>query len=181
MAWVLLRTRQREDTAVKKFLIAISFLLAVGMGTEAKANGPHFHSGLGRYHAGWGWHPLVGVGVLPIYGFSYYPFFGPLVRYATFGSISYSISTGRTGWSWGDATLEGSVSNANQFCGVPDCRGVVWVQGGCAAVSTSADGSRLGWGYDGSRSQAQSRSLRACRAGSRGALCTGKAWVCSWN
>ncbi len=168
---------------MKKFILGITFLFGVGLGGKPAEAYPYFfHSGYGVNYAGWGWYPLAGIGTLPYYGYSYWPYYNYFVYYASYGAISYSLSTGAVGWSWGNATQQGAFDRANGYCAQSDCRPVVWVQGGCASVATSSDRSRLGWGYDGSRHSAQSRALRACQAGAGApADCAVLAWVCSWN
>lgn len=172
---------------MKKLLLGVSLLLSVGFSApkaEAYVVGPYVYNyGVGAYYSSWGWYPLVGIGVLPYYGYSYYPYFDFVVRYATFGAISYSVSTGAVGWSWGSYSQESAVNGANSYCGQADCSAVVWVQGGCAAIATNETNTRLGWGYNGAKYSAQNHALRACRAGSHGegGVCRVKAWVCSWN
>lgn len=163
---------------MKKFVTALSLFLAVAAGGKASAY--HFTAGVGQFHYGWGWYPLTAIGYYPAYGFSYYPYFGYLPYYATFGAIAYSPATGQTGWAWGSATRYAAEAGAIDYCAAPDCRSIVWVQGGCAAVATSANEGQLGWGYDSARYRARSRALRACRASGGNPGCHVKAWVCSY-
>lgn len=168
---------------MKKIRFAVSFCLILAGLTVAKETNAlspgYYHSGVGRLHSGWGWYPFSGLHSIPLYGYSYYPYFGYAVRYSTFGAIAYSPSTGRKGWSWGNSDQASAQIGAVNFCGVADCTPVVWVQGGCAAIATSATGGNLGWGYDAGRYQSRTRALAACRA-SGYADCEVQAWVCSY-
>jgi len=171
---------------MKKFLFGL-LVLASLVGAKPTEAHPYFwHTGVGITYAGWGWYPVTGIGFgvwpYPYYGYSYYPYWNYQVYYASYGAISYSPSTGATGYSYGFATQAEAMANANGYCNRGDCRTVVWVQGGCAAVATSEDNSRLGWGYDNSRFAAQSRAIRGCKAGiGSAAKCAIRAWTCSWG
>ncbi len=168
---------------MKKIILGLVCLSALGtmtVPTEAQAHGPVFYNrGFGRLYTGWGWYALNGVGNLPLYGYSYYPYFNYGERYSTFGAIAYSPSTGRTGWSFNNTDQATALYSSVQYCGQPDCAATVWVQGGCAAIATSASGGTLTWGYDADRNNARVRALTACGSNGWGD-CQVKAWVCSY-
>lgn len=112
------------------------------------------------------------------YGFGFDPY-QHLATPSTFGAIAYSPSTQKAGYSSGHRSRVAAFSAAEAFCGAPDCRTVVWVNSGCAAVSTSSETQSLGWAYAKTRDRAIHFANYACRQ--HGGLdCDMRAWVCSW-
>lgn len=104
----------------------------------------------------------------------YWPPYQPTPRYA---SIAYSPETGRVGTGYGQWTAEESGRVALAYCAHNDCRSMVWVAEGCAALSTATDGN-YGWSYASMGYEARNYSQRMCfNAG--GMDCRVKAWVCS--
>lgn len=133
------------------------------------------------YFGYWGWGPGVVV-TYPnyFYGYSFYNYYpGYPTRIPTFGALAYSIKTDSIGQGWGYSSRDAAAERATTACNASDCAPVVWVQGGCAAIATSAEGKSLGWGYDSSKYGARSRALQACRQGGH-ADCVARAWVCSF-
>jgi len=169
---------------MKKLLAAAAFLMA----STAFAYGPfYFHYiAASGYPGMWGYVPWMytpGYWYYPNYsGFSYYPVFNYQPRYASFGSIAYSPSTDTLGSSWGQPNFNVAVNVASQNCGVSDCQPVVWVQGGCAVVTTSKSAKRVTWGTGTTRMAAFQASLGACvdANGDQAQDCAERAWVCSY-
>ncbi len=95
----------------------------------------------------------------------------------SYGAIAYSPSTGR----WGTANNQWDVFSAEAtavgFCAVADCRSVVWVTNGCAAVSRSTSGGN-GWAIAYSRWQAEANAQTQCQI-RNGFTCSPLAWVCT--
>lgn len=120
----------------------------------------------------------IGINDPTFYGYSYYSFYNYQPYYATYGVIAYSKDTDRIGLAWGSATRGEAVSNALDYCNAADCRPVVWVQGGCAAIATNVAAERLGWGVANSKYLAASIASRECK--SPGAPCIRRAYVCSY-
>src|SRR4029077_6689525 len=131
---------------------------------------PYYYTGYyGAVPYGYGYAPLFGpfaglpYGYGPLanygYGYTYYPYYGYLPYYATYGVIAYSPSTDTGGTAWGESTIEGAASAAIQNCGHADCKTVVWVQGGCAAFSTNIDGGAMGWAFSGNLPHAKENAL----------------------
>src|SRR5690606_2804301 len=80
-----------------------------------------------------------------------------------FGAISYSPSTGAYGRSWNWSTRERAEDVANGYCAQADCRVVVWVRNGCAALAVAqGDRGLWGWAWSSSRSEAESLALAEC-------------------
>lgn len=120
----------------------------------------------GPYHVGYG------------YGYGYgYGFVYP--RIPTYGAIAYSPAAKVGGFAWGQPSLAAASSQAENFCGAADCRAVVWVQGGCAAISTSPVGNALGWAYASTKMAAATLANRSCLQ-SGGRNCQPRGWVCSF-
>jgi hypothetical protein len=95
-----------------------------------------------------------------------------------FGSIAYSKSTGRSGYSYGYSDLNSANNDARSRCGQDDCEVMVVFWNGCGALAKGSDGS-LGWGTAGSRAGAESRALQECN--SSGSNCEIVCWACSGN
>lgn len=137
-------------------------------------HGHHFHYG-NLY--GWGyfrrWYPV---------GFSYYPYYRSLRRfhrrYTSFAAISYSPATQKFGVAWGNRSRGQAQKNANGYCGEKDCKPVVWVRGGCAAIAKSDKSDKVGWGYHTSKHRARSYAIRGCKQNAEEG-CKVLAWACS--
>lgn len=123
-----------------------------------------------------------------VFAYSHTQFYGYRFHRPTYaasvGAIAYSFETDRVGYSSGHANVPTAASAARWVCGAPDCQAVVWVAGGCAAISVSRSPRNhtehaLGWAYSGNREVAVQLSLRACR-NQGGGDCAPRAWVCSW-
>ncbi len=159
---------------------------------------PYYASGYyyGRpyAHGYWGWGvgypPIVyspyyygGYSYAPYYGYPNYPYAGyyPYPTYQpdpTYGAIVYSSTTDTVNYAYGYYSQGEATSAAQAGCGA-DCQPVVWVQGGCAALVTSAEKQQASWAYSSSKSHAKSTAVRGCRA--KGATdCSVRAWVCSY-
>lgn len=95
----------------------------------------------------------------------------------SFGAIAYSPSTGQHGWSTGYDDRWRAEAAANGWCGVDDCRTVVWVGDRCAAMAIGRDGARWSWGMSESRGDALERALEECSA--RDVDCRVVRWICS--
>ena len=116
-----------------------------------------------------------------IFGFTYLPYHQNRPYYSRFGAVAYSVHTKNVGLAWNHNTLNEAVAQALSFCGVGDCRPVVWVQGGCAALAVNRVSTRIGWSYADSQLRATTGALRACHSGENGsARCNIEAWICSF-
>lgn len=127
---------------------------------------------------GWGPGPVIGMSVYPgfAYGYSFVNYY--TYRPLPYAAIAYSRSADKFGYSWGDWDRSRSEANALWACAEADCVSVVWVQGGCAAVSTRVAEGRLGWGYAVDLYRAKANALRGCRRGASGP-CEIRAWACA--
>ena len=147
------------------------------------------------------WYPHAGVHVQVGYGW-FSPWFGvspwyqpnwwyqnpwgswfyPTVwQQPSWGAISWSPSTGHSGIAWGQFSQSAALNTANFQCGSADCRPVVWVAGGCAAIAVGQDSNQrsfVGWGWHFNRAQAESYALQGCAHQAQS--CQVHSWVCSW-
>ena|SRR3989338_4382194 len=157
----------------------IVWLLVVSVTIQAQAH--YYRRPIVRHYIWNG--SAVGYGVQPIwplvqYGFSFNPYHY-FAAHASFGAIAYSPATQKAGYSSGHRSRTAASAAAEAFCGAPDCRMVVWVNSGCAAISTSRETHSLGWAYAKTRDRAIHFANYACRQ--HGGLdCDMRAWVCSW-
>lgn len=144
---------------------------------------PWSYSGYwGGVPVGYGYIPFpywYGAGLYNPYGYSYFPFYNYQPYYSTYAAISYSPSSDHFGAAWGHFDQQSAVEASLGFCQQGDCRPVVWVQGGCAALVANTSALRLGWGYGDSLSQASLYAQSACQRG-LGQPCQRKVWVCSY-
>lgn len=116
-------------------------------------------------------------------GYSYYSYYNYLPFYVSFAAISYSPSADVFGYAFNEGSRQNAVWSANRYCGVADCRPVVWVQGACAVVVTSASTGRLTWAYDNTISRAEAWAVRSCENkgdGTRVTDCVARVWTCSY-
>ena len=171
--------------SARHLLILISLLFA----PSAFAFDHYFFPYISAFgHPGvWGYVPWtyapVGYWYYPNYsGYSFYPYYNYQPRFATYGAISYSRATDTFGTSWGQPNFASGVNAANMYCGVGDCQPVVWVQGGCAVVTTSPSAQRISWGLGVNRMEAFQASLSACvyPDGRRAPDCYERAWTCTY-
>lgn len=172
---------------MKNSILVLSlYLLVSGSALQASpAHGVHGHHGHGHpghVHRGFVGGIYFGYGFSPIwvtpYGYSYWPYFRFLPRYATYGAISVSPSTRKFGVAWGNRSRRSAFYEANGYCGEKDCKPAVWVQGGCAAIAASEKGKGFGWGVHTTRHQARTYAMRGCKK-SGAEDCKAVAWVCS--
>lgn len=171
----------------------VALVLALGL-LSTKADAYHYYGGhwtpyhnhfyVGGVNLGWGlfgWPVVVGPYryAYPVYGYSYWPYFGYQTYYASFGAIAYSKSTGEVGMSWSQSTRKRAEEDAVTYCGKEDCKPVLWVQGGCAALTKSEKTSAMGYAYYPDKYEAQLYAMRACKR-SKAEDCKQLAWVCSY-
>ncbi|MCX6124768.1 MAG: DUF4189 domain-containing protein [Proteobacteria bacterium] len=148
----------------------------------------YFYGYSGRVPYGWGHYWLnrwpVGYWNYPQWnGYSYYSYYNYQPYYASFAVISYSASGDTWGSAWGQPSRAAATSYAYQNCNQADCRPVVWVQGGCAAIATSKATGRVAWGTGYNQGQALQYAYSSCQQNPGGAVptdCTNRAWVCSY-
>jgi hypothetical protein len=84
------------------------------------------------------------------------------------GAIAVSPSTGRVTGSWDYPTRATADRAAIKHCGIRDCRAVVSVANGCAALAQASDGS-LGWAW--------ARSLATAKRLARSATHRKNPWI----
>ncbi|WP_117192593.1 DUF4189 domain-containing protein [Rhizobium terrae] len=96
----------------------------------------------------------------------------------SFGAISYSPSTGATGWSYDHGSRRSAERTAQDGCfqNANDCRIAIWFKNGCGAVARGDGG---GWGADwgADRGPAEYLALQACRQHTT--RCRVVRWQCS--
>jgi Domain of unknown function (DUF4189) len=189
-------------TSFRKIFLALSvvfFSMAVTANNSAQANrldhvnadvnGIFYYNGYNvgvpygyGYFNPYNW--PVNYWVNPYYnGYSFYPFYNYAPYYASFAAISYSPSRDVFGYSVNESSRNSATYTANNFCGVGDCRPVVWVQGACAVAVTSASTRRLTWAYNNSIQGANFWALKSCAndGSSTGVTdCVARVWVCSY-
>lgn len=96
-----------------------------------------------------------------------------------FGAISYSTTTTRWGISWNQPTLGNAEYVARANCGAYDCRTAVWVQTGCAALSTGFSRPWIyGYAYATNRWTAERLAIVNCSRADVG--CRTISSICSW-
>jgi hypothetical protein len=160
---------------VRKFSMAAVLGMALmasafaGLGTSERADAQVYVGGSFVAYSGpvyWWW---------PVWPANFYwPVYIPTPRYA---AIAVGHESGRIGVSYGQWTPQDSAVAAINYCGAPDCAGLVWVGEGCAAYSRGDNGN-YGWAYARTALQAQHLSTRECVAAG-GAFCRVKAFTCS--
>ena len=171
---------------------AVPAIAHYGVATSLHSFNPIYHSGI-RY--GYGWYPhWSSVYHNPgfVYpGYSYWRYYNYRPYYATYGAIAFSEKTRRVGYSWGRRSLRSAKIASVDFCGADDCKSVVWVQGGCAAIAISeaalsepieeggAANLSLSWGYATSKYKTRRYAMRACKQGAK-VGCKIVAWTCSY-
>jgi serine/threonine-protein kinase len=98
-------------------------------------------------------------------------------RFARFGAIAYSESTGRFGSSWHLANRSDAEVQAVSLCNRADCRPVVWFRNGCGALARARNGAVVYAWSGASLSDAKLRASNRCTAqwGSCKLICS----VCS--
>jgi len=93
-----------------------------------------------------------------------------------YGAIAYSSSTGRYGYSYDWGSRAEAEDYARSQCGRSDCAVKVWFKNACGALAVGRRGA-LGWGWAGSRGQAEGRALSECQARASG--CNIRSWACT--
>ena len=93
-----------------------------------------------------------------------------------YGAIAYSSSTGRYGYSYDFGSRAEAENYAISKCGRSDCVVKVWFRNACGALAVGRRGA-LGWGWAGSRGQAEGRALSECQ--SRASGCNVRVWSCT--
>ena len=98
-----------------------------------------------------------------------------------YGSIAYSPSDGRWGYSY-DYRSEGeSVQVALNHCrksGGRSCRTVLWFRNGCAAVAIAGSNSKFAVKSEIRRDDSEAVARRLCQE-AYGRTCTIKVWACT--
>ena len=101
--------------------------------------------------------------------------------YSYYGSIAYSPSDGRWGYSY-DYRSEGeSVQVALNHCrksGGRSCRTVLWFRNGCAAVAIAGSNSKFAVKSEIRRADSEAVARRLCQE-AYGRTCTIKVWACT--
>jgi Domain of unknown function (DUF4189) len=95
------------------------------------------------------------------------------VDQGTFGSIAYSPSTGKLGWSYGFGDGDAAKAAAVSACGVGDCAWQVVEQNEYAVIATGTGGPAVAWNTD--YATAEADALAACAA--KGTGCIVNRWV----
>lgn len=167
-------------------ILSLQSVLSFGQSPNYSLNyhPPYVYHAVGAYVPfGYGyfnyfWWP----GTYPVgFGYSFLPYYYYSPYYASVGAISYSVETDRVGLAWGHSTIESAAYASKKYCAEEDCRSVVWVQGGCAAIAVSEEQTRVAWGYADSKHAAQSYALKSCRIGVQGEeQCSVRGWLCSY-
>lgn len=161
------------------WLLVLGFSFSSATTAHAQSSWQDYYGGV---VVGYGWYGPIIVNY-PLQGYTYWPYYQQ-PRYSTYAAISYSRSTDHYGLAWGDYTRSEAIHEANGYCDAKDCKPVVWVQGGCAAISAGEKGKGMGWAYHSDKLTAEQYAHLACKRGTRGAnppvLCKQRAWVCSF-
>ncbi len=79
-----------------------------------------------------------------------------------FGAISYSPATGKSGGAWNYSCAAEAKDASVGYCGAADCRPVVWVGSGCAALAVGANRSLWGWAWNADKGLAMWNALQNC-------------------
>lgn len=77
-----------------------------------------------------------------------------------YGSIAFSESTQRYGYSYNYPTQSGAQNRALRECGVRDCRVVVWFKNACGTLAIGNSSWGSAWNANGRQSQIS--AVRAC-------------------
>jgi serine/threonine-protein kinase len=89
---------------------------------------------------------------------------GGIARADSYGAISYSPSTGISGGAWNYSCSSEAQNASVGYCGQADCKPVVWVGSGCAALAVGNDKSLYGWAWNGDKGMAQYNALEKCNS-----------------
>lgn len=175
---------------MKAWMLAFAwFFCAQFMGLEARAQVYYppvvYYDVFQGAHFGWGWYPVwSGAAYGPnsvVVGYAYGPNYNyyPYPRKLLFSGIAYSAEADKVGLSWGytsqEQALEASIAN----CGDESCKGVIWVQGGCAAVAKGEGSAQVAWAYHQTLFYAKAHAMRSCKQ-SRAENCVMRGWTCSF-
>ena len=87
---------------------------------------------------------------------------GGVAHAASYGAISYSPSTGVSGGAWNYSCASEAQNASVGYCGQADCRPVVWVGSGCAALAVGENRNINGWAWNGDKGIAQWSALQNC-------------------
>jgi Domain of unknown function (DUF4189) len=90
------------------------------------------------------------------------------------GAIAISVRTGNAGYAWDHPTAGAAASAATRKCGASDCRTVVRVANGYAAVA-QARNRAWGWGWAATRAAAE----RAAAGATPGPGARTVGWLCT--
>ncbi|MEX0842159.1 MAG: DUF4189 domain-containing protein [Xanthobacteraceae bacterium] len=105
----------------------------------------------------------------------------PVDPTADYGSIAYSPTDGRSGYSYNYRSEGEAVQVAMGYCrqdGGKACRTVVWVSNGCGAVAIAGSNRNFVAANGKYQPEAESTALSLCQQ-SYGRSCTIKVWVCT--
>ena len=91
-----------------------------------------------------------------------------------YGAIAISVRSGNVGYAWDYPSADAARNGARNKCSRSDCRTVVVVANGCAALA-QAQNRAIGWAWAASPTDAQRRAVNATRG--RGARVVG--WMCT--
>lgn len=158
-------------------LLLVFATLGATLPTADAQAGLRRHVAVGTY---FGWIPWYGT--WNPYGYSFWGYYNYLPRYAGYGALAYDAQTNAAGWSYGAGSRWAAERSAVGYCGTAGCRSVVWVQGGCAAISVSVGEEKveaLGWGMHPYKHGAIRRAQLACKRRSA-TPCKVRAWTCSY-
>lgn len=161
------------------FILTITFA-AIAPLKEAKASPYPITTGyISGYPWGAGWiglNPLFPVANWAPFGFNYVGYY---YRPSNFAAIVHSMTADVSGYAFGQPSIEDAFGAAKSMCNASDCRPIVWVYDGCAAIAVSKADNRLGWAYANTRYNAQNLAMRMCKRGLKVNTCEKRAWVCT--
>lgn len=101
------------------------------------------------------------------------------VAWDNYGAIAHSRSSGAWGYSYDYPSRSVAENRAMAECRARGrgCEVVVWFRNACGALAVASGGAR-GWGWAGSRGEAESIALDYCRQYG-GGDCEVKCWACT--
>jgi serine/threonine-protein kinase len=96
-----------------------------------------------------------------------------------FGAISFSPSSGASGWGYDFRSSDDAAEAALRNCGryAEDCELITWFKNGCGALAANSDAFVGAWSN--SKDDAQRRAMQRCNISGRG--CAIVRWVCTTN
>jgi hypothetical protein len=174
---------KREGILKITKLLSLFFLLSGAV--LANSHGPMGSVVRGHHFHGFPRGVAVGVYTNPYVfwnGASYVFGYGTVNGFGNrFGAISYSPTTGASGWGTGFTTLFGAQNEAYLQCSVNafDCRNLMWFANSCAALSVSATNkAAVGWAWNTSAYAAAVNAQTQCSF--YAADCVPQIQVCSY-